>query len=202
VTIGDQNSTGNQSWVNKLREKIPDDKVLNFSVPGNTYGFNNQDNEKLNTVNNIDNYLDSALDSVGGHKIDYLFIALGTNDCQSTYDGQLPMVPDHLRELIRKINAFPGFKSRPPHIIVLSPVPFGPDSILPARYKGADERVKYLLPYFRDITHNSRCDFIDIYSRLKPDFNRFSPNGIHLNEKGQAFVADTVFNYIEVGEKR
>ncbi len=183
VVIGDQNASGEGSWVSHLGAMMPGDRILNFSVPGNTYGFDNLDNEKLNTVHNIDIYLDNALDSVDGRKIDYLFISLGTNDCKRAFDDKLSEVPGHLRELIRKINGFPGFKNRPPHIVVLSPLPFGPDSLLPARFRGAGERVKYLLPYFRDITHENRCGYIDVYHTMNNDFMTYSNDGIHLNSK-------------------
>ncbi len=196
AVIGDQNSTEDKSWVYQLRDKLPGDKILNFSYPGNTFGFNNLDNKKLNTLRNIEIYLDNALDSIGGRRIDYLIVSLGTNDCKSIFDKELSLVPNHLRELIRKINSFPGFKNRPPRIIVLSPLPFGPDSTLPSRYKGADERVKYLVPYFKDIAHQNRCGYIDVYNPLQPEYSKYSSDGIHLNHEGHKMLAAMIYEYI------
>ncbi len=196
VVIGDQNAAVDDSWVSKLKKKMPENRILNFSVPGNTYGFNNLSNEKLNTLHNIEIYLDNALDSSGGRKIDYLFLSLGTNDCKNIFDNELSTVPVYLNDLIRKIKGFPGFKNRPPDIVILSPVPFGPDPFLPARFKGADERVKYLLPFFKDIARQSRCDFIDLYSLFQPDYMKYSLDGFHLNDEGQQIIAGKVYNFI------
>ena len=176
---------------------MPEYRILNFSTPGNTYGFNNLDTKNLNTLKNIDIYLDHALDSVGGRKIDYLFMFLGNNDCKRKYDNELPAVPDHLRELIRKINAFPGFKNRPPHIVVITPILFGPDSLLPSGYLGADERVKYLIPYFKDITHQSRCGFIDVYNNLDSTCISISSGTIHLTGEGHDIICKEVMEYLD-----
>ncbi len=196
VVIGDQQAAASGSWVTMLKEKMPDDRILNFSRTGNTYGFNNFGNDKLNTLRNLEIYLDDALDSTGG-RIDYLVIALGRNDCKRTFDDELALVPDYLREMIRTVHGFPGFKSRPPRIIILSPPPFRPDSALPSRYQGADERVRYLLPYFKDITHQNRCTFIDIFTQMEQDPVEYTNNdGLSFNEKGHALIARSVYRAI------
>ncbi len=196
IVIGDQNSAGKDSWVRMLENMMPEDRIVNFSPPGNTFGFNNLNNENLNTLKNIDTYLDNALDSVGGHKIDYLIISLGGNDCKLTFDKKIQTVPENLDNLIRKINGFPGFKNRPPHLVVLTPLPFGPDSLLPARYQGSDERVRYLIPYYKDIAHQNRCGFIDIYEKLDEEFMKYSPDGLHLNSDAQDVIAGSIYNYL------
>jgi acyl-CoA thioesterase-1 len=197
IIIGDQNSAGENSWISQIDTMFADEKIVNFSVPGNTLGFDNLENPKLNSLKNIDITLDNALDSVNGRKIDCVILALGSNDCKRSFDNELTKVPDFLREIIRKINAFPGFKSRPPDILILSPLPFGADSLLPARYKGANERVKFLLPYYKDIAYQTRSGFIDIYSPLKQDLQKYSTDGFHLNDEAHGLIAEKVFHYIK-----
>jgi lysophospholipase L1-like esterase len=188
ITIGDSNGALPDGWVKQLRTIRAEDRIINFSISGNTIGFNNSDNEKLNTLSNIDSYLKSALDSVT--HIDYVIFLLGTNDCKASFDRQMDQVSKNMEQLILKTKAFPLKKK--PEIFIISPPPYGPDSILIAKYAGAPERVKNLVPQLKQIARQQKCRFIDIYTPLVTVFMNYSKDGVHLNSEGQMIIAKEI----------
>jgi lysophospholipase L1-like esterase len=192
ITIGDSNGAIPEGWVTQLRTLMPKDRIVNFSVSGNTIGFDNLDRPQLNTLKNIDNYLKSAQDSATS--IDYVIFLLGTNDCKACFDKQNDEVSKNLEKLILKVKAYP-FKKQP-EIVVVSPPPYGPDSVLIAKYAGSPARVKKLIPLFKQVAKKQKCPFIDIYKPLAPVFMNYSKDGVHLSAKGQMIIAKAIANKI------
>jgi lysophospholipase L1-like esterase len=197
VTIGDSNGASETGWVNQLKSIRSQDSIFNYSISGNTLGFDNLGNEKLNTLKNIDQYIAHALTRSGTGAIDDIVILLGTNDCKKIFEDQGDKVVENLRELIHIIQNERFTEGKKPEIYIVSPPPIGPDSILLDKYQGGDERLRQLLPGFLSIALNTNSHYIDIYNELKPQFDELNIDGIHLNEKGSKMVAATISRFLD-----
>ena len=58
-------------------------------------------------------------------------------------------------------------------------------------------RLQKLLPGFMEIAVSSGSTFIDVYSELKPQFDEFHADGIHLNENGSKQVALSISRFLD-----
>ena len=192
VTIGDSNGAAEDGWVRQLEALRPADTILNYSRSGNTIGFDNLDNPELNTLRHIGGYLRDALERAGNQPIDEILINLGTNDSKAVFDSRRDEVPMNLLYLMYQIRQFPFNQAVPPHITIISPPPYGPDAIMEARYHGGAVRVEALIPQFEQIARSAGAGFIDIHALLKPDYERLSPDGVHMESEGQKRIAETV----------
>ena len=134
LTIGDSNGASAHGWVVQLQNSMPDARIINRSFSGNTIGFDNNGQAKLNTLRNIDNYITTAINEAKPQSIDKILICLGTNDCKAVYADSQAQVPLNMRKLITVIRE--RLNGNTPAIIIISPPPYGPDSILPDKYKG------------------------------------------------------------------
>ena len=65
LTIGDSNGTFDYSWPQQLKKLLPFSTIINKSVSGNTIGFDNLGRMELNTLKNINRYLDEAFKEAG-----------------------------------------------------------------------------------------------------------------------------------------
>jgi len=197
VTIGDSNGASDMGWVNKLKSIRTQDSIFNYSISGNTIGFDNLDNEKLNTLKNIHSYIkDASLRSKSG-SLDDIIILLGTNDCKKVFENQAEQAIQNLEKLIELIKEQIVIKSSEPVIYIVTPPPFGEDSILLDKYHGGDERVRQLLPGFMKVALEQHCQFIDVYHELKPQFDQLNIDGVHLNEDGSKLIATTISRFLD-----
>jgi lysophospholipase L1-like esterase len=94
-----------------------------------------------------------------------------------------------MEALIKTINAYPFANSHIPRIIVVSPPPYGPDSILKEKYHGGDTRVRRLISSLKSVADKHEIDFVDIYETLKPDYVDLAPDGVHMQAAGQKRIA-------------
>lgn len=60
LILGDSNGAFEYGWVNQLKKLRPADRIENTSIAGNTIGFNNLNRKSLNTLGNIDLYLEEC----------------------------------------------------------------------------------------------------------------------------------------------
>lgn len=191
VAIGDSNGASEHGWVVQLTELRKDDSILNFSVPGNTIGFDNLGQHRLNTLRNIETYLDSAYSA--HQKVDMFIVLLGTNDCKAVFDDRQDEVVTNLDSLITSIRDLATSRySDHPGILIVSPPPYGPDSVLIEKYKGGDERVRALLPEYEILAKQTDSHFADVYEPLKNDFMSYSSDGVHLSADGQMIIAQAI----------
>jgi pimeloyl-ACP methyl ester carboxylesterase/lysophospholipase L1-like esterase len=197
LTIGDSNGASDIGWVHQLKKLRPQDSIYNYSISGNTLGFDNLGNEKLNTLKNIGDYLTDAQSKAGGKAIDDIVILLGTNDCKKVFEDQGDEVLENLRKLIHVLQVWKFPDDNKPEIYVVSPPPIGQDSLLLAKYQGGDERLRILLPGFLAIALKANCLYIDIYNELDPQFDQMHVDGIHLNEKGSRIAATSISRFLQ-----
>jgi lysophospholipase L1-like esterase len=175
-----------------LRKVLPAATIINQSISGNTIGFDNLGKESLNTLKNIDQYIKSANDSLNGKTFDYVIVCLGTNDCKADYANRQDQVPENLNTLISKIENHLEFKAKRPQFVLVSPPPYGDDQLLLDKYKGGDKRVSALIEPFSKIANKHYWKFINIYKMLRPDFNKLSPDGVHMKAEGQMRIAKMI----------
>lgn len=197
VAIGDSNGAKKSGWVNQLKSIRADDRVINYSTSGNTIGFDNNGKQELNTLRNIDSYLSEAKEESIDGSLDAILILLGTNDCKKIFENREIEVLQNLEKLIQQILRSDVIESSKSDIYIISPPPFGEDSILLDKYKGGDQRIRQLLPGFMDVTLKYNCHFVDIYHELKPLFHKLSSDGVHLNLEGSKIVASTISKHLD-----
>lgn len=197
VAIGDSNGANEHGWVNQLKSIRQQDSIFNYSISGNTIGFDNNGNEKLNTIKNVTAFLKDARNKSVTGKIDDVVILLGTNDCKKVFENQSDEVVENLDNLIQIIRNQKIIIDSKSEIYIVSPPPFGEDSILLEKYKGGDLRVRKLLPQFMNVALYYDCHFIDVYNELKPKFNQLSTDGVHLDSKGSMNIAKAVSRFLD-----
>ncbi len=190
LTLGDSNGAAKHGWVNQLKALMPHDSIYNKSISGNTIGFDNLNNPKLNTLANLDRYLLEADQKAKG--IDYVVVMLGTNDSKAVFDARSVEVLENLRTLIGRIRDFEYSHRSVPELVVLSPPPYGPDSILADKYRGGAARVKWLSEQYKTICQSAGVTFVGIHSLLENQFMDYSEDGVHLDSIGQLLIANEV----------
>ncbi|MCF6271254.1 MAG: GDSL-type esterase/lipase family protein [Melioribacteraceae bacterium] len=201
VAIGDANGAVELGWVEQLEPLRKQNLILNYSIQDNTIGFDNKGDEKLNTLKKISFYLDDAIKRSNTGNIDDIVILLGANDCKKVFADRNNEVSQNLEKLILLIKKQTSTVGLTPNIYIVSPPPLGADSMLPNEYKGGDERIKNILPKFMEIALKHNCNFIDIYSTLKPNFYKLTNDGIHLNSKGNKIVAESISRFLNANKK-
>lgn len=192
LNLGDSNSSFEYIWPQLLTQKSLQLKVRNYGIPGNTVGFDNLGQKRLNTVANID----SLLTLVERETVtwDYVIISLGTNDCKAIFNKRQDEAKKNFGKLIKKIKISPltmGSK-----IIVLS-IPPADISKINEKYYGIDHRIVALNDYYKkQIVSNKNIIFLDTYSLLLPNIASYTEDGIHLNEKAQQLITDELLKIL------
>ncbi|MBD0777864.1 prolyl oligopeptidase family serine peptidase [Maribacter sp. ANRC-HE7] len=190
LAIGDSNGAKQNGWVNQLKKTNFQDFIYNTSISGNTIGFDNLNQTKLNTLRNIDNYMDEANKKLGG--LDKIVIMLGTNDCKAVFEKRKREIPHNMNKLLKKIKAHPAYIKNKPQIYVISPPPCGEDHIMKEKYYGSSKRVHWLFPKFQKVAESNDCKYIDIYTKLSPQWPTLAKDGIHPEEEGQILMSKLI----------
>ena len=199
LTIGDSNGTFAYSWPVQIKNLLPDATLINKSISGNTIGFNNLDQEKLNTLKNIDRYLDEAFKELSeGKKFDFVIMVLGTNDTKKVFENRQKEVPKNMVLLIHKIKDYITSHNMPlPRICIVTPSPMDEEKVDKAKYGGGDGRIQKNNIEFKRIAKENKIDFLDTYSILKPGISEKTLDGVHLVEKAQIQVGTEIVKYIQ-----
>lgn len=190
LTIGDSNGEFDFGWVTQLKSIRFDDFIYNSCISGNTIGYDNLNRPSLNTLKNVDRYLDEAHAYSG--KQDAIVIMLGTNDCKAIFTDNIKNVPDSLSKLIRKIKSHEVYKASLPDIFIVSPPPMNPFPELQEKYIKGNDRIQYLKKSFEKTAQTEHCEFIDIYPHLEGVFDYVTLDGIHLTAEGQMIIAKII----------
>ena len=195
LAIGDSNGEFDFGWVAQLQKIRSNDTIVNTAISGNTIGFDNLDRKELNTLRNIDSFMEKGSAKLKG--MDAIVIMLGTNDCKAVFANRLKQVPKNMKKLISKIKDHPVYKEYQPEIFMVSPPPFGPPEMLIAKYEGGEKRIEYLRKKFKKIAKRENCVFVDIYSEIKSTFKDITSDGIHLTPEGQKQIAEFISSEID-----
>ncbi len=199
LAIGDSNGAFDFGWVNQLAYLRFNDQVYNTAISGNTIGFDNLNNKRLNTLRNVNNYIDSAVSHLNG--LDAIVVMLGTNDCKAVFKDSLQKVPENMKTLITEIKSHPDYQKFLPDIFIVSPPPFGPEEMLTEKYREGEKRIESLVLEFRNIAKKEGCIFIENYEEIKGVFKYLTTDGIHLKPEGQKLIATIIDKKIEATMK-
>jgi lysophospholipase L1-like esterase len=198
LTIGDSNGTFDYSWPKQLARLIPKSKIVNKSISGNTIGFDNLGRENLNTLKNINRYLDEAFNEIGSDKqFDFILINLGTNDTKVIFIENQKKVPENLGILFHLINQYlKQHQKSNTKICFITPAPMDETKINVEKYGGGDLRIQKNNKEFKKVAHKNHVDFVDTYTLLKEGFSDKTTDGVHLNEKAQIQMANQIAKYL------
>lgn len=193
VVIGDSNGYGVDSWPEKLKVLLPWSTVCNTSLHGNTIGFDNLDNPELNTLKNIDRYIDKAKRIAGKDNVpDMVIIALGTNDAKHIFKDRQKEITGNISLLIDKITTgLPGSK-----IIIVTPPPVDERKDSTGKYAGSAGRVEKIAADLRKIAGARGYELIDLQGFLEDRYTCITDDGVHLNKKTQFEVASYISEII------
>ena len=166
LTIGDSNGAAPDGWPVQLEKLFPFSTVINSSVSGNTIGFDNLGNPKLNTLRNIQAYLDSAFTKLQpAQKIDMIIFGLGTNDAKQVFDPKQDEVAANLDSLLSAtIQYFQKNNLKVPQIVLLTPPPMNEKLADPVKYGGGNQRIHKNLNAFQTVAQKHQVTLIDIFS--------------------------------------
>lgn len=188
LNIGDSNSSFKYSWPQLLEKQSLRLRVHNYGIPGNTVGFDNLDQKRLNMLANID----SLLAQVGKEVVtlDYVIVSIGSNDCKAIFDKKQNEAKKNFDKLIQKLETAPLTKNT--KIVVLS-IPPADMTKVSEKYYGMDARILSLNDYYRKkIANKKNITFLDTYSLLLPNISTYTEDGVHLDEKAQQLVAQKI----------
>lgn len=188
LNLGDSNSSFEYSWPQLLAKQSLRLKVQNYGIPGNTVGFDNLGQKRLNTLANIDSLLVQVAKKIT--TLDYVIVNLGTNDCKAIFDNQQNEAKKNFDKLIKKLET--SALTKKSKIIVLS-IPPADMTKVSEKYYGMDRRITDLNEYYKkQVVSKKNIFFLDIYSLLQPDIASYTEDGVHLNETAQQLIVNTV----------
>lgn len=198
LTIGDSNGAAEDGWPNQLQKLVPFSTVINKSISGNTIGFDNLGQTKLNTLTNIERYLDETYQSLlPGKKLAYIFIGLGTNDTKEIFKNNQKDVARNMTSLISFIKNYHSTHQMVlPAICIITPPPLDEKMADPLKYAHSDERIRNNNKVFQKIAKEQQIGFIDCYKELVDGFKEKTKDGVHLKETAQFQLASIILNYI------
>jgi acyl-CoA thioesterase I len=199
LTLGDSNGAGPDGWPEQLKKLEPYASVINSLISGNTIGFDNLGQCSLNTLKDIERYLEEAYKEIGNNQeFDYLLINLGTNDAKAIFKDQQKEVSDNLSLLIQKIKQYINLNNKKlSQICIITPSPMDEEKINKEKYGEGDERIQKNNIRFKKIAARNHIGFIDTYQELKKDFSLKTSDGVHLEPKAQFQMAEMVADYLD-----
>lgn len=194
MAIGDSNGAAKDGWVSELKELRADLSIYNYSISGNTIGFDNLDQDRLNTRKNWKAFFEDMKTKT--EALDYVILLLGTNDCKAIFRSQINEVVAHLDTLLGDIQSDDLFILRRSSLVLVSPPPYGPDSTLASKYQGGAACVEHLIPEYQRLAEKHDLVFVDVHSVLRSDFSELSKDGIHLTPEGQKKIAHEISKFV------
>ncbi len=198
LTIGDSNGSFEYGWSQQMVKLLPYSTIINKSISGNTIGFDNLDKPELNTLRNVQQYLDDAYNKISaGAELDFIFLGIGTNDAKVVFKDRQKEVVVNMNTLVQQIkNHVVAHHKKMPVICIISPPPMDEQKIDKMKYGGGDLRLQRNNRQFSKIASTNQVYFLNTYDRLKENFGIKTIDGIHLNEKTQFELAAYILSFI------
>ncbi|MEI6141907.1 MAG: GDSL-type esterase/lipase family protein [Mariniphaga sp.] len=198
LTIGDSNAAAEFGYPYQLSKLLPNSTIINKSISGNTIGFDNLDQPKLNTLTNINRYLEEAYSDLGKDKeLDYILIGLGTNDTKRIFIDRQKEVPQNLSRLMEMVKGyFTEHNRKMPAICIVSPPPMDGQKANVEKYGGSTDRILKNNLKFKKVADKNHVGFLNVYEPLLNGFPDKTLDGVHLNEKAQFEMAKLIAKYL------
>ena len=200
LTVGDSNGASEHGWPVQMKKIMPFSNIINVSIAGNTIGFDNLDQEKLNTLKNIDQYLEEAVNSLPhGASLDFIFFGLGTNDAKAVFSEQQQQVILNLEKLVTKTKYYFASKNlKLPVICLISPPPVDPSKYDKEKYGGSEIRILQNSVSFENVCRKLDIDYLNIYNDLNSNSGINTDDGIHLKPNAQFEIARIIVSYVKI----
>ena len=198
LTIGDSNAAAEFGYPYQLSRLLPYSTIVNKSISGNTIGFDNLDQAKLNTLTNIDHYLEEAFSDLGKDKeLDYILIGLGTNDTKRIFLDRQKEIPQNLSRLIELVKQYiTEHRKKMPVICVVSPPPMDEQKENVEKYGGSTDRILKNNLKFKKVAEEKHVGFLNVYEPLLNGFQDKTTDGVHLTEKAQFEMSNLIAKYL------
>lgn len=199
LTVGDSNGAAQNGWPVQLAKILPFSTIINHSISGNTIGFDNLGNAALNTIKNIEIYLDSAFKKLpAGQQLDYIVFGLGTNDSKKVFNDSIKLVQTNLDSLLILTEKYMERNDKSlPGILVVSPPPINEEIANPDKYGGGNERIDINNFHFQKVAEKHHAVFIDVNAKLKNRISEITFDGVHLTSEAQIEVAQTIIQFLK-----
>jgi len=193
LVIGDSNATGPDSWPERLKVLLPYSTVINFSVPGNTTGFDNLGRPELNTLKQIEGYLDRAAELIlKTDRKTVVLVALGTNDSKYIFRNRQSEITGNMSALVDSLTR----RLKSPDIYLIAPPPVNESADTSGKYTGSEKRIRELARNLSQLAARKGTGFIDLHTFLAGGFEGKSNDGVHLNRVTQDMVAGHIASAI------
>jgi len=190
LCFGDSNTWGlnpvtgkrfdeNTRWTSLLNKNLGCAfSVIEAGQPNRTLVHNPPFDGVLSGVSYLKPYLDK-------HELDFIIIALGTNDLKKRFNLTPSLIADGLNDLINSIHSYYQKSStlKSPKIIIASPPKIRITEQYSRIYEGADTKVTEFSRAFKSVAAYNKCTFIDFNTFI----NVTVGDGIHI-ESNQHLV--------------
>ncbi|MGY8838858.1 MAG: SGNH/GDSL hydrolase family protein [Enterobacterales bacterium] len=193
LCFGDSNTWGlnpvtgkrfdeNTRWTSLLNKNLGCAfSVIEAGQPNRTLVHNPPFDGVLSGVSYLKPYLEA-------HRIDFIIIALGTNDLKKRFNLTPSLIADGLNDLINSIHIYyhQGSTLKSPKIIIASPPKIRITEQYSRIYEDADIKATELSSAFKSVAANNKCTFIDFNTFI----NVTTDDGIHF-ESSQHLTVST-----------
>ncbi|KAA1153967.1 hypothetical protein EU510_09270 [Pseudoalteromonas sp. FUC4] len=192
LCFGDSNTWGlnpitgkrfdeNTRWTSLLAKNLGCDfTVIEAGQPNRTLVHNPPFDGVLSGVSYLKPYLER-------YDIDFIIIALGTNDLKKRFNLTPILIADGLNDLISSIHTYYQQSStlQAPKIIISSPPEVRVTEQYSRIYKDADIKAKDLSDEFKRVTANNKCTYIDFNTFI----NMTGGDGIHFDNNQHLVIS-------------
>ena len=190
LVIGDSNGAG-EGWVYAFQEARGGGPLVNTSIGGNTFGFNGMGQLRLNTLEQLTNYLRKAYAEMG--QVDEILIALGTNDCKAEYADRRDEVTENLEKLLTRTKAFFADRGQAvPRIVLLTPPPAAADDKVSAEFQGVKACLAEVSAGIRAVAAREGYCLVDLQTVPGDEVLAYSRDGIHFSAVGYKLLGEAV----------
>jgi lysophospholipase L1-like esterase len=192
LALGDSNGALPHGWVSQLSGVLPYARLINRSMHGKCAGISRKNLADRNSLLTIDTTLAKINETV-----DYIVIALGTNDSKPDYADRAGEYPANMRLLIQKIKSSALYVKNRPQVLILA---------CPPNEDGDTARSGRLATFNREleaIAAEEDAAFINIPALFAclPQGTKLTADGIHLTPQTARIAAEAIVNVI-IKEKR
>jgi len=184
LAIGDSNGDLPGGWVHRLDREVPWIKLMNAAKAGRTIGFDNNNDTSLNERRLLEKHLQEANTRLG-KKIDWVIIALGTNDAKDVFNGKEVEVVANFTWMVDRVIAFGKAHNLNYEILAILPPPVEGEADAAGKYKDANKRLAYFNQLFKKALTERKIAMLDAYEMFSGMDKTFTKDGVHLNEAAQ-----------------
>ena len=187
MVFGDSNAyrpgNGNNCWPALLQRKSGNRlKVINESYDGRTTQYDTGQCNGLRVI---------AKKIVKANPIEFVLIALGTNDVKSKYGppdaAEVVQGIDEIVKIMKKCNS----STKP---ILLTPPPLG--NVASGDLAGGQDRIPPVVAEYRRYANTQNIPIIDLYSTIDINVD-LEPDCIHLSHSGRKKIADILWDNLQ-----